>query len=705
LASPDSLLPAQEELLSLPLTSNVYLSGDATTGKTTAAQLRLKQWLENGVRPDQILILTPQRSGAIPYEESAAQAGFNPAGLTSITMGGLAKRMCQLFWPLVQEAFPFAQPIQQPTFLTLETALYYLSKIVDPLLDKGYFASITVDRNRLYSQILDNLNKGALSGLSLPQITDRLIHAWVGDESQIRVYQDAEVCAESFRAFCFEHHLLDYSLQMEIFSQYLWQHPLCRRYLQDQYTHLIYDNLEEDPRVIHQIVEEWLPSFQACTLVHDLSGGFRLFMGADPVHAGDIKELCQHQLKFDRPLHQGPNIQSIRQLLQNKINKNQAPNPVNIQAVRSGYDVSIKKFVPEMLDWIADMVAEQIETQSVLPGEIAILSPFVSDTLFFSLSNRLTARGYSLTTHRPSRSLKDEPATRTMLTLAKLAHPQWQMPVSQHALRIALMQTLTNNDLLNADRLSRILYNTRTRQLNSFMAIKPEIQEQISYQVGEKVESLRTWLLDYQEQEPLYLDSFLGKLYGELLSQPGYALHTDFHASTVIARLMTSIKNFRWANQAIDQLDPLATGKAYIEMVERGILAASSYQDQTQIQDQILLLPAYTYLTGSVQSKIQFWMDPGNPSWAERLYQPLTHPYVLSPNWPENKPWTQVDEQLHQTESLQRIINGLLLKCSDKVYFCISRMNEQGQEMRGPMLSILQDIFRAVAAEENSPHV
>ena len=701
----DSLLPAQEELLSLPLTYKVYLSGDATTGKTTAAQFRLKHWLENGVYPDKILILTPQRSGAMPYEEAAAQAGFNPAGLTYLTMGGLARRMCQLFWPLVQKTFPFAQPIHQPTFLTLETALYYLSKIVDPLLDKGFFASITVDRNRLYSQILDNLNKGALSGLSLAQITDRLIHAWVGDESQIRVYQDAQVCAESFRAFCFEHHLLDYSLQMEIFSNFLWQHPLCRTYLQEQFTHLIYDNLEEDPRVIHQIVEEWLPSFQACTLVHDLSGGFRLFMGADPIHAGDLKELCGYQIKFNQPLHQGPCIQSIRQLLHNQSHKTNEPLPINMAHVRSGYEISIKKFIPEMLDWIADTVVDQIETQSILPGEIAILSPFVSDTLYFSLSNRLLTRGYTITTHRPSRSLKDEPATRTMLTLAKLAHPQWDLPVTQHALRVALMQTITNNDLLNADRLSRILYNTRTRQLNSFSAIKPEIQEQITYQIGEKIESLRDWLLAYQQEEVIYLDSFLGKLYGELLSQPGYAFHTDFNTSSIIARLMASIKNFRWANQAIDQLDPLATGKAYLEMVERGILAASSYQDQGKNPEQILLLPAYTYLTGSFNSKIQFWMDPGNPSWAERLYQPLTHPYVLSPNWPENKPWTQLDEQIHQTESLQRIINGLLLKCSEKVYICISRMNEQGQEMRGPMLKILQDIFRAVAAEEKIHHV
>jgi hypothetical protein len=699
------ILPAQEALLSLPLRSKAYLFGEATSGKTRAAQLRLNQWLDNGIHPSKILILTPQRMGARPYEEAAHHAGVNPAGLTYITMGGLARRMCQLFWPLVQESFPFAQPIRQPTFLTLETAQYYLSRIVDPLLDKGFFASITVDRNRLYSQILDNLNKGALSGLSPAQITDRLIHAWVGDESQIRVYQDAQVCAETFRSYCFDHHLLDYSLQMEIFSGFLWQHPLCRAYLQDQYTHLIYDNLEEDPLVIHQIMHEWLPVFQSCVLVHDVSGGFRLFMGADPLHAGDLKELCEYQLAFSTPLHQTKNIQSIRTLLQSRREKKEPEQPVNMADVRSGYEISIKKYIPEMLDWIAETVADQIENHSISPGEIAILSPFVSDTLYFSLTNRLNAKGYGLTTHRPSRSLKDEPATRTMLNLAKLAHPQWELPVSQHALRIAFMQTLTHNDLLVADRVSRILYNGRTGQLSSFSRIKPEIQEQISYQIGEKIESLREWILAYQNEEPLYLDSFLGKLYGELLSQPGYSWHGDFNTSTIIARLMSSIKNFRWANHGVDQLDPLSTGKSYIEMVERGILAATSYTESTQKQHQIFLLPAYTYLTGSYQSKIQFWLDPGNPSWAERLYQPLTHPYVLSPNWPENKPWTQLDEQRHQTETLNRIINGLLLKCSDKVYFCISKLNEQGQEMRGPMLSILQDIFRTVAVVEKNRHV
>jgi hypothetical protein len=290
-----------------------------------------------------------------------------------------------------------------------------------------------------------------------------------------------------------------------------------------------------------------------------------------------------------------------------------------------------------------------------------------------------------------------------MLTYAKMAHPQWELSVTQHALRIAFMQTITNNDLLIADRLSRIIYNTRTRQFNSFAEIKPAIQEQITYQVGKKVEALRSWMNEYQQSDPLYLDSFIGKLFGELLSQPGYPLHSDFTTSTVIARLMASIKNFRWVNQSMKEDDPLTTGKSYIEMVERGILAASSYTSLNDQKDHVLLLPAYTYLSGNYHSRIQFWLDPGNPAWAERLYQPLTHPYVLSPNWPANKPWTQIDEQIHQSETLYRIINGLLLKCSDKVYFCITTLNEQGQEMRGPMLSILQDLFRAVAMieEEN----
>ena len=61
-----------------------------------------------------------------------------------------------------------------------------------------------------------------------------------------------------------------------------------------------------------------------------------------------------------------------------------------------------------------------------------MLAPFLSDALRFSLIERLAAGWTSpARSHRPSRSLREEPATQCLLTLAALAHPQWGICPSQ----------------------------------------------------------------------------------------------------------------------------------------------------------------------------------------------------------------------------------------------------------------------------------
>ena len=148
-----------------------------------------------------------------------------------LTLGGLAQRMVELFWPLVAAEAGFARPDRPPVFLTLETAQYFMARLVGPLLDEGYFDSISIDRNRLYSQILDNLNKAAVVGFPPPRSAPRLKAAWLGEPAQLRVYDEAQECADRFRAYCLAHNLLDFSLQYEVFARHLWPLPACRDYL------------------------------------------------------------------------------------------------------------------------------------------------------------------------------------------------------------------------------------------------------------------------------------------------------------------------------------------------------------------------------------------------------------------------------------------------------------------------------------------
>ena len=247
-------------------------------------------------------MLAPQRTLLAPYDWALRQPGIAPGGLPALlTVGGLAQRMVNLFWPLVSEISGFAQPDAAPVFLTLETAQYYMAHLVRPLLDEQrLFNSVTLDRNRLFSQILDNLNKAALVGFSYQDIGERLKNAWVGEPGQLRVYEDVQTCASLFRQFCLQHNLLDFSLQIEVFCSAVWPLAECRRYLAQTYRHLIFDNIEEDMPVAHDLLQVWLPEFDSALLVYDCDAGYRSFLGADPDSAYRLRDLCDQTHRISR---------------------------------------------------------------------------------------------------------------------------------------------------------------------------------------------------------------------------------------------------------------------------------------------------------------------------------------------------------------------------------------------------------------------
>ena len=95
----------------------------------------------------------PDEHFAEEYEKPVVIAGATSlcnfgSGLLTLG-GGLARRICDLFWPIAAEAAGFAHPDQPPVFLSLETSQYYMAHLVRPLLEQGYFESVTMDRNRL----------------------------------------------------------------------------------------------------------------------------------------------------------------------------------------------------------------------------------------------------------------------------------------------------------------------------------------------------------------------------------------------------------------------------------------------------------------------------------------------------------------------------------------------------------------------------
>lgn len=695
--------PSQLILLQQPLDGYYFVEGPAGAGKTTAGVQWMIALLKAGIPGNSILLLLPQRTLARSYNSTLRDPAIPSGGsVVVLTVGGLAHRMVDLFWPIVSVRAGFEEPRRLPTFLTQETAQYFMAHLVQPLIDeKGLFDSVTIDRNRLFSQIIDNLNKAAVMGFPHTEIGERLKGAWIGEPGQLRVYDDVQNCAIKFRQFCLEHNLLDFSLQMEVFYKYLWSEPFCRNYLRNTYRYLIYDNLEEDTPVAHSLMRQLLPEFKSTLLIYDWEAGYRRFLGADPDGAYEIRTLCQKQIVFEHSLVMSSDINALSVSLIDALNKPAAASAKTELAPLSALEYCYHRFYPQMLDWVVEQIADLVLKQGVPPGQIVVLAPFLSDALRFLLANRLEAQKIPAHSHRPSRALRDEPTTHCLLTLAALKNPQWALRLSKFDVAYALMQAIEGLDLVRAQLLTEIVYRQRDGMvtLSSFDQIKSDMQERITYRLGARYETLRLWL-EAAQGEVDEFDHFLSRLFGEVLSQPGFGFHTSYDAGDVTANLIESVQKFRWSAGQMLELTGVPLGREYLAMVQGGVIAAqylSSWYEQPE--DAVLLAPAYTFLMSNRAVEVQFWLDVGSRGWSERLYQPLTHPYVLSHTWEVGRPWTDADEVSITKVSLYRLVQGLLRRCRSRVFLGLSELGEQGFEQRGPLLMALQRVLRNQAGE------
>lgn len=720
----------QIHLINLPFNGSACIAGHAGCGKTTVGLIRLSLLINQGVNLDSILILVPQRVLGAPYYRVLQNLRTSGSGQINIlTIGGLAKRMIDFFWPYINQKAGFKNNEGFPVHLTLETSEYIMSQIVDPLVEQGLFESVAISRSRLYSQILDNLNKSSLIGFSHEEIGTRLKDAWSGEPVQNRVYDDVQLCANKFREYCLEHNLLDFSLHIKIFFDHIWKSAEFNKYFKGKYSHLFVDNIEEDTPVTMDFLSWCLNDFKSALVIHDWGGGYRRFLGAYPDGVSAITRLCGKNYVLDTPFVSSDPVWSFRNLIHRQTSTDldaesqirQRP-PLNIRTEASdelildgvsGNNESYiafksTKYFPEMLDWVTHKVINLVINQNIAPSQIVIMAPYMSDVLQFGLLSRLQKYKIPVRTLRPSRSLAEHPAITCLLTFAAIAHPEWEIIPSKFDFSRSLVQSIEGMDLIRAQLLTEIVFRIKRGivDLSGFGIINEEMAQRIGSDVGGRYEILRQWIGEYwistDHREYESLDWFISALFGEVLSQPGFGFHNSIQKASKTAELVESIRKFRAVTQ---ELNFPMIGKEYYLMVQRGTIASLYIKGWVEEPDEsVLITPANTFLMRNMPAKVQFWLDIGSRGWYQRLNQPLTQPYVLSRDWPPGRKWTDLDEVNLNQENLNVLANGLLRRCSSILYLCFCDVGEQGSEQRGLLLHAFQKVIRSIGGHIENNH-
>ena len=707
----DAILPAIQS------TAKLYLSGPFGAGKTELAIQRIR-WLlsRERTRGDDSLVLVPQQSIGRPFQRALRGAGAPPGPPVRITTtAGLARSAVELYWPLLATSAGFGDPRKEPTFLNLETAQYHMTNLVDEALARGEFDGIRVDRNRIILQVLDNLNKAAMHGFSIDEAYARLELAVPLGETrtgQINALRAARRITHAFRILCMEQTLIDFSLQIDLFTRQILTNEWSRTHLFRSHRHLIVENTEEQNAVSHDLVRMWLPQLESALSVVDEDGGYRLLMGADPVGAQALADACEARLHVNLPPETPTEILATEARIDRAIR-----GPARAEMAEPAPDVPhvfqvpdhIFRYYPQMIRWVVEQVRRLVQDTDVPLGQIAIVAPFLSDALRFSLQTGLSDLGIPSTTHRPSRPLQDEPASRCLLTLAALAHPDWGIRPPQPDVVQALLLSIDRLDPVRASLLTHIVYPMRrsTIELTRFGALESGMQSRITFAAGEAYDRLRDWIYAYRtSSELLPLDQFFARLFGEVLSQPGFGFHDDFDAARIANQLVQSSRNFRWAlegasggNGTLDPALAIRLGRSYFGLITSGAVGALFIPGWQEPQDAVFISPAYTFLMRNRVVDYQFWLDVGSTGWWERLYQPLTHPYVLSRQWPPDQVWSDMDEYQTRQELMRRVLLGLLRRTRRAVYLGISEYGEQGFEQRGALLNLINQMLAQASAE------
>ncbi|GIK41628.1 MAG: hypothetical protein BroJett011_54610 [Chloroflexota bacterium] len=716
-----------------------FLTGPAGTGKTTQAVARLRNLLADHVPGHNILALVSQSTLAGPYRDLLRDPGLPGAAAVDIlTFSGLALQTIDLFWPLVAAPAGFGRPQARPVFLTIETAQYYLHQVLEPLLRQGYFdpnvVPITISLPRLMSQILDNLNKAALIGLPHTEVGARLAASLAVEPSSRAALEHTQVCVNEFRAFCLARNLLDFSLRIETFRRYLWPVEGIHQYLTGRYRHLIVDNIEEDNPFAHAMLREWLPHTESALLVNDEDAGYRIFLGANWRTAQSLASLADETIRLTDSQVASADMLALGEQLSQILNGRPQtadrrlpladPQPPTADP-RRVITFQQERFYPQMIEWTIERIAALL-ADGVSPAEIVVLAPFVSDALRFSFTQRMAQRGLPARSHRPSRPLSEEPAAKTVLTLARLTFPEMGLLPEPFDVAQALSQAIADLDLIRANLLTQVVYRPDRRPpsadrqplihnsqfpLTAFDQIEGDVRERISYQAGNRFDQLRAWLQNVQAgSAPPVLDHFFSRLFDEILAQPGFGFHGQPEAGEVIANLIDSARSFRRVTEQVPGVTSagfpgvIELNRAYLETIEQEIMAAQYLRSwDGSSESAVLITPATTFLMSNRPVEYQFWLDAGSSGWWERIAQPLTHPYVLTADWEPGRLWTDADEVAGQRDRLSRLVLGLTRRCRKHVFIVNSEVGEQGYEQRGQLLIALQQMLRHLPQTPQKP--
>jgi hypothetical protein len=673
----------------------IWIQGATRSGKTT----RLVQWFEqwaaqsdgltdNRAAPPGVLVLSAvsgNRSALQDHLTLVSQAKFPFRHTTPL---GFLEDEVNLFWALLVEQLNLSP--QFPLRLRPETEQELAMQLWQPQL-------ATIDGwatpriARFVRQILDLMQLITLSHQPIKYLPALLRQAIGPTSAELPLpYDTIAQMLLDWRQWCLDRGLLTYSVIVDLYGQYLLADPTYLKLLSERYQVVLADNVDEYPAITRSLFEVFLDRGGQGVFTFNPAGAVRLGLGADPNYMADLSHECEVvelEPLVDRSIADDLSAQ-VLELVNNPMTLN--PLPATIQTIQTTSRA-------QLIRQTAETIITAVQAGEVKPEEIAIIGPGLDAISRYALSEILSKKGIAIELLNDQRPLASSPITRSILTLLALVYPNLGRLAQRDAVAEMLV-TLTHGTIdpvragLIADNCFEPAVETpKLLASNSFAR-----WDRLGFAICARYEQLRQWIEQRREADAVLpivtIDQAIQQFF---FSATGTEATQDlsFEQLSVLREIMETAQHYWELHDRLQQLaqtptDHSTTVASFIQLLRNGTVTANPLPFQPIVRPSaVTLATVFQYRSSRRHHRWQFWFDAASSRWLSGIDSLFGAPFFLQSY--SGEPWTVDDQETMNQDRLDRILQDLLGRSTDRICLCYSDLATNGQEQNGVLLSLV----------------
>lgn len=677
----------------------VAVLGLCGTGKTTKLLAHYRRLLEEGQPSESVLMLVSSSTRG-RWHEAVAERPVSPAGAWQVqTFLGFVQREL-LDWWLTIEASGALPPCERPEGKhqahLLDLARVSLSQYLmarrtaEPRLAHEWDRRLHTPASLQVIHALDSLGRAIEHELPLDGIGARLRDGWAGGAEVARCHTELQAMLDAYRAWMLSHRVLDHALQLLVYREHLWPMPAYRDHLRDRARHVIVDDLEETYPLAQRMIAELAEEAETVVYARTTSGGLREYVGADPVGADALLDGCFAVAIPEAEAAAPTELRELGAALFHRLTGQEAAPVALGQRYVGRLDFPTRL---GMLKAVAEDVRVLLETGTP-PSEIALLAPSLDPFLIWQLRQEMARLGAPLEVLAGTNRLVDHRVVRLFLTLAKAAHPAWNVPPARHEW-LELLEVMLGLDPIQLSSCAgKLLQEGWLAPREATLGLDwPESAHRAYHHLCD-------WLNLTLSTPPRPIDRFFRHAFAELWAPlaprhlaPERWLEAELQAQEVdqLNQLIEAAEQFRRLVGGLEDLDEMALGRRFLGYLLGGTLAERPFRRPGARRPAVTLATASKYAEDGAPVAFQFWLDAGATSWWKSDARELTNPRVLARHWPGG-PYTPEHDEADANAKLGRILWTNCLKVRRGLRWYASLVDAEGREQTGELPHVMSTL-------------